>query len=138
MAEYEPQDTGIEIRGGPIWLWIESTTYTGDRRTTPDVETRDVLMVENTITDILLLQSSRDRLEFVGELSERNIFCSKSSDITISCFIKLEEDFVSIPLLNELTEPLKTNIDAIDRVNIRAFRVASEEFIEQHHPEIIQ
>lgn len=137
FAQRQPQSGGVEVRNGPIWTWLEVTTFTGDREDSPKVTQEHKDFVDHEVKRIMTSDEVKERLEFAGEINEFDIFCEASSDLTISCFIRHAEDFISIRFLDEVIDVFQANIDAHEDLTVRDYRVVSEEFVEQKHPELV-
>lgn len=137
FAQRQAQDTGVEVRNGPIWTWLEVTTFQGNREESPKVTREHEQFVDSEVKRIMALEEVSERLEFAGEINEFDIFCESSSDLTISCFIRHAEDFISITPLDEVIDVFQANINAHKDLTVRDYRVVSEEFVEQRQPEIV-
>lgn len=137
FIDLESQEPVAEIREGPIWTWLEVTTFQGSRDESPEVTSDHAQFVDEETKRIMTSEEVKERLEFVGDLNEFDIICSKSSDLTISCFIRHAEDFISIRFLDEVIDVFQANIDSHKDLKVRDYRVVSEEFVEQRHPEVV-
>jgi len=133
----DAEPTGVEIREGPIWTWIEVTTYKGRRKNSSTVTREHVSYVESEVKRILVSKDVKDRLDFAGELTENDIFCDSYTDLTISCFIRHPEDFMSIRLLDEVIDVLQPAINQHEDLTMRDYRVVTEKFVQDKDPVIV-
>ena len=132
----DPEPTGIEVRGGPIWTSVEVTTFTGDRDTTPDVQQSHIEFVDSEVKQTMTSQPVQERVNFVGEFLASDVFTDSYTDITINSFLRFPEDMLSIRQLDEVTESLKGRIDDHVDLTMRSHRVVSHGFVEQRDPAI--
>lgn len=142
MVDYEPVETDIEVRKGPIWTQLEVSTFTGERETSPDIKREEVDRVHKLTWDIvesMKTEGGRPYLDFAGDIQEHDIFCVKDRNIVMSCFIRHPEDTISIKILWELANNLKEYIDdnTEEHLHVRNLSVVSEEWVKQQHPEIV-
>lgn len=126
-----------EVRHGPIWTWVEVTTYNGSREDSPLVTRDHVDFVDHELKDVFTSQPVQDRLVFAGDLEEFDVFTSKASDLTVSTFVRHSEDFISIRLLDEVIETIQDRVNSHKDLTVRDYRVVSEEFVEQREPAIV-
>jgi len=128
--DLEDAEPVAEIRQGPIWTWVEVTTFEGSREESETVTIDHVEFVDNEIRNLFLSEPVKERLEFAGEINDFDITCRKSSELTVSCFIRHTEDFISIPLLHDIVEPLQDRINVHQDLQVRDYRVVTTEFVE--------
>lgn len=137
FAQFEAEPTDVEVRQGPIWTWLEVTTFEGSREESTFVTREHVNFVDIKVKEIMASEPVKERLDFAGELTERDIFCTKTSDLTVACFIRHPEDFISIRFLDEIIDNFQGEINPHKDLTVRDYRVVSEEFVKQKHPELV-
>jgi len=133
----EDMERTASIENGPIWTWVEVTTYNGSREDSPKVASDHVQFVDTELKRIFTSEEVKERLDFAGDLKEFDVFTEKSSDLTISAYIRHPEDFISIRLLDEVIDVIQANIDSHRKLTVRDYRVVSREYIEQQMPDDI-
>lgn len=131
LIDLDDAEPVAEIKEGPIWTWVEVTTFAGSREESTDVTQEHINFVDNEVTKLFTSEEAKERLEFAGELNDFDIFTFKSSDLTISSYIRHSEDFISIPILNEFIDPLQAQINSHKDLTVRDYRITTPEFVEE-------
>jgi len=133
----DPEPTGVSIEKGPIITKLEVTTFTGDRKNSPNVTQDHVDFVDSEVKRIITQPEVKERLDFAGELNEFDVFTFSETDITISSYIRHPEDILSIVFLEELVDVFQANINSNKDLTVRSYDVVSREFVEQKHPVVL-
>ena len=66
----EDMERTASIENGPIWTWVEVTTYNGSREDSPKVASDHVQFVDTELKRIFTSEEVKERLDFAGELKE--------------------------------------------------------------------
>jgi len=134
----DPESSGIKIEKGPIWVRVEATSFTGNRSDSPEVTRSHVNTMDRVVSDVMTSDDVKERLEFVGEIRDIDIFTDSYTDITVTSFIRIPEDLVPVRYLDEVIDVLKLRVDEIEDLTMRNFDVVSREFVEQQDPAIVR
>lgn len=152
MADFDTltkaEPTELEVKNGPIWTQIEVSTYTGDRKTSPEITPKDIIEIETLVWEVI--EELRDPktgpgdrpelpINFAGDISERDVYCFEDRDIVASCFVRHREDFIGTKILwnysQELVDRFKEEME--EPFSVRNVKVVAQSWVEQHHPEIV-
>lgn len=135
--EIDDSEPVAEIRNGPIWTWVEVTTFAGADEESPEVTRKHVDFVDSQVKRMMTSAEVKERLDFAGDLKRSDIFCDSYGDLTVSCFIRHPEDFMSVRFLDEVIDVLQPNINQHKDLTMRDYRVVTEDFVEDRDPLIV-
>lgn len=148
MAEYAIE-SDFEVKGGPIWTQVKVVAKDDGRFENPEITNEDVIEVENVVWGAIEekrdpMTGPEDRpdepINFVNDITQRDLYCFKERDRFASCFIRHREDFMSVKVLWGFTKFLQGEVERIlsGRLVLRSVDVVATTWVEQHHPEIVE